>query len=253
MQIAQVIGGYSLGSADLLRRAMGKKNAEEMAQQRDIFRRWRRQERRGQEAGERSVRPDGEVRRLRLQQIACRGLRAGRLPDRLPEGALPVRIHGRQLVGGDGRYRQGARHLRRRPRQRPGRAAARHEPGRLPLRAGGRARASVTAWARSRARASPRSAPSCARARKAGRFATCSISANASTSAWSTAAWSRRWCAPGPSTASIPTARGLFASVGIALGGGGAARAPRAAGQPVRRRRRRGRGASGFDRRRALG
>jgi DNA polymerase-3 subunit alpha len=37
MQIAQVMGGYSLGSADLLRRAMGKKNAEEMAQQRDIF------------------------------------------------------------------------------------------------------------------------------------------------------------------------------------------------------------------------
>ncbi|MFH1043813.1 MAG: DNA polymerase III subunit alpha [Pseudomonadota bacterium] len=37
MQIAQVIGGYSLGSADLLRRAMGKKNADEMAQQRDIF------------------------------------------------------------------------------------------------------------------------------------------------------------------------------------------------------------------------
>ena len=37
MQIAQVIGGYSLGAADLLRRAMGKKKAEEMAQQRDIF------------------------------------------------------------------------------------------------------------------------------------------------------------------------------------------------------------------------
>ena len=37
MQIAQVIGGYSLGSADLLRRAMGKKDAEEMAKQRDIF------------------------------------------------------------------------------------------------------------------------------------------------------------------------------------------------------------------------
>jgi len=37
MQIAQVIGGYSLGSADLLRRAMGKKNQEEMDQQRDIF------------------------------------------------------------------------------------------------------------------------------------------------------------------------------------------------------------------------
>jgi DNA polymerase-3 subunit alpha len=37
MQIAQVMGGYSLGGADLLRRAMGKKDAEEMAQQRDIF------------------------------------------------------------------------------------------------------------------------------------------------------------------------------------------------------------------------
>src|SRR5204863_7459883 len=37
MQIAQVIGGYSLGSADLLRRAMGKKGAQEMAQQRDVF------------------------------------------------------------------------------------------------------------------------------------------------------------------------------------------------------------------------
>ena len=37
MQIAQVIGGYSLGGADLLRRAMGKKKPEEMAQQRGIF------------------------------------------------------------------------------------------------------------------------------------------------------------------------------------------------------------------------
>src|SRR5882757_331674 len=37
MQIAQVIGGYSLGSADLLRRAMGKKKPEEMAKQRSIF------------------------------------------------------------------------------------------------------------------------------------------------------------------------------------------------------------------------
>ena len=38
MQTAQILGGYSLGGADLLRRAMGKKNAEEMANQRSIFR-----------------------------------------------------------------------------------------------------------------------------------------------------------------------------------------------------------------------
>jgi DNA polymerase-3 subunit alpha len=37
MQIAQVLAGYTLGAADLLRRAMGKKKSEEMAQQRTIF------------------------------------------------------------------------------------------------------------------------------------------------------------------------------------------------------------------------
>jgi DNA polymerase-3 subunit alpha len=38
MQAAQVLGGYSLGGADMLRRAMGKKKAEEMAMHREIFR-----------------------------------------------------------------------------------------------------------------------------------------------------------------------------------------------------------------------
>ena len=37
MQIAQVLAGYTLGAADLLRRAMGKKKPEEMANQRAIF------------------------------------------------------------------------------------------------------------------------------------------------------------------------------------------------------------------------
>ena len=37
MQIAQVLSGYTLGSADLLRRAMGKKKPEEMALQRESF------------------------------------------------------------------------------------------------------------------------------------------------------------------------------------------------------------------------
>jgi DNA polymerase III subunit alpha len=38
MQTAQILGGYSLGGADLLRRAMGKKKAEEMAEHRERFR-----------------------------------------------------------------------------------------------------------------------------------------------------------------------------------------------------------------------
>jgi DNA polymerase-3 subunit alpha len=37
MQAANKLAGYSLGEADLLRRAMGKKNAEEMAKQRERF------------------------------------------------------------------------------------------------------------------------------------------------------------------------------------------------------------------------
>jgi DNA polymerase III subunit alpha len=37
MQIAQIMAGYTLGGADLLRRAMGKKKPEEMAEQRSIF------------------------------------------------------------------------------------------------------------------------------------------------------------------------------------------------------------------------
>ncbi|MHB0924889.1 MAG: DNA polymerase III subunit alpha [Gallionellaceae bacterium] len=37
MQISQIIGGYTLGGADMLRRAMGKKDPAEMSKQRDIF------------------------------------------------------------------------------------------------------------------------------------------------------------------------------------------------------------------------
>ncbi len=37
MQIAQVLAGYTLGGADLLRRAIGKKKAEEMAKQKAVF------------------------------------------------------------------------------------------------------------------------------------------------------------------------------------------------------------------------
>ena len=52
MQIAQVLAGYTLGGADLLRRAMGKKKAEEMAQQRSGVR-----QRCGRARGARGARP----------------------------------------------------------------------------------------------------------------------------------------------------------------------------------------------------
>jgi DNA polymerase-3 subunit alpha len=65
MQAAQILAGYSLGDADLLRRAMGKKDQKEM---------------------------DAQRARLRLQQVARRRLCAARLPDRLAENALSARI-----------------------------------------------------------------------------------------------------------------------------------------------------------------
>ena len=50
MQIAQILAGFSLGEADLLRRAMGKKIKAEMAAQRDRFVCWRGRTRPGQSA-----------------------------------------------------------------------------------------------------------------------------------------------------------------------------------------------------------
>ena len=76
MQIAQVLAGYSLGEADLLRRAMGKKDKAEMAKQQARFvdgavQNGVRKARCGLH-----LRAGRQVRRLRLQQIARRRLRA---------------------------------------------------------------------------------------------------------------------------------------------------------------------------------
>jgi DNA polymerase-3 subunit alpha len=93
MQAAQILAGYSLGDADLLRRAMGKKDQKEMDAQRAALRR-RLQEVSDIDAGQgqRTVRLDRQVCRLWLQQEPRRGLCAAGLPDRLAEDALPARI-----------------------------------------------------------------------------------------------------------------------------------------------------------------
>jgi len=105
MQMAQIVGGYSLGGADMLRRAMGKKKAEKWpSTARSSARAPQGRPDGGQ--GRRDLRPDGKVCGLRLQQVARGRLRAVVLPHRLPEGAPHGRLHGRQLVAGDGRHRQ---------------------------------------------------------------------------------------------------------------------------------------------------
>ena len=113
MQIAQVLAGYTLGGADLLRRAMGKKKPEEMAKQRAGF---------VDGAVERGVDADRAAWIFDLmEKFAGYGFNKSHsaayallvVPDRVAQGALPGRVHGRGAVGGHGPHRQG-RHAHRR-------------------------------------------------------------------------------------------------------------------------------------------
>ncbi len=88
MQIAQVLAGYSLGEADLLRRAMGKKIKAEMDAQRDRF-----VDGAVEHGVDASRRPTtifdllAKFADYGFNKSPRRGLCAGRLPDRLSEGA----------------------------------------------------------------------------------------------------------------------------------------------------------------------
>ncbi len=83
MQAAQILAGYTLGQADLLRRAMGKKIRKEMQEQRKHFVKGATERGMDRTPGRRDLRSAGALRRIRLQQEPRRGLCAGRLSDRL--------------------------------------------------------------------------------------------------------------------------------------------------------------------------
>jgi DNA polymerase-3 subunit alpha len=95
MQIAQVLAGYSLGEADLLRRAMGKKIKAEMDAQRGALRRGRRSEQR-REAGQGLADTIFDL----VAKFAGYGFNKSHaaayalvsLPDGLSEGQLPGRV-----------------------------------------------------------------------------------------------------------------------------------------------------------------
>ena len=116
MAIAQKVAGYSLGAADLLRRAMGKKKKSELDAQFEKFSAGMTE--RGYSAGrdQDAVGHPAAVLRLRVQQGALRRVRPGLVLDRLPQGELPGRVHGR------------AAHPRRRRQGQDG-----HLPGRVPV------------------------------------------------------------------------------------------------------------------------
>ena len=95
MQIARTLAGYSLGGADLLRRAMGKKDPEVMAKEKVPFLKGAEKLGIDLKKAERHFRPHGQVRGVRVQQVPQRGLCPHHLPDRLSQGPLSRRIHGR--------------------------------------------------------------------------------------------------------------------------------------------------------------
>ncbi len=88
MRIAAVLAGFTMGQSDMLRKAMGKKDPKVMAKQREAFMAGAAKNGVNEKKATQDLRPDGVLRRLRLQQVALDDLCLGRLPDRLPEGEL---------------------------------------------------------------------------------------------------------------------------------------------------------------------
>ena len=95
MSIAQKVAGFSLGQADILRRAMGKKKKSELDKQFEGFSAGMHDQRLLRRRRQGALGHPAAVLRLRLQQGALRRLRRRLVLDRLPQGALPGRVHGR--------------------------------------------------------------------------------------------------------------------------------------------------------------
>ncbi len=191
MQIAQVIGGYTLGAADLLRRAMGKKLPDEMAKHRQGF-----------IAGaiDRGL---SSVKATQLFDLMEKFAGYGFNKSHAAAYALiayqtayfkahhPAAFMAANLSAADGRYRQAASVLRRRDRRSAFRCCRRTSTRRTTASSRSMAGTSAMGWVASRAPAGPRSKRSSRRAPSV-RLPTCSISAGASTSTASIAARSRR-------------------------------------------------------------
>ena len=138
MQIARTLAGYSLGEADLLRRAMGKKKKEEMDQQRARFLSGSRRTQYRRRPGRPGVRADGQVRRLWLQQVPRRALCDDHLSNRLAEGQCAGRVLRRLDEPRSVQHRQAGRVLPGRPAPRRLDPPARRQPLRRGLRGRGR-------------------------------------------------------------------------------------------------------------------
>ena len=163
MRLASELAGFTLGQADELRRAMGKKDAAKMQAQRDQLHDRLPAQRDRREEGQQDLRVHRVLRRLRLQQVALDDLRAARVPDRVPQGELPAALHGRAADDRIAELRQGRAVPGGVPRPRRAGAAAGHQCA-ASCSSSSSPTACGSAWARSRA---PAKAPSCRSWRRA--------------------------------------------------------------------------------------
>ena len=148
MRIAQALAGFSLGQADVLRKAMGKKDPKVMAKQREAFMAGAQRQGRQREEGDEDLRPDGVLRRVRLQQVALDGLCVPGLPDRVSQGELPLALRRGAADDRVAEHRQAGDLPGRMPRARRAGAAARHQHQPLALFGGAWRGACGSAWAR---------------------------------------------------------------------------------------------------------
>ena len=126
MQIAQELAGFTLGQADNLRRAMGKKKAEVLQKEYVPFSEGMARARSLARGHQGAVGHPRAVRRLRLQQGALGVVRRAVVLDGLPQGQLPGRVHGGPAHQRQGRQGQVGHLPQRVPAPRhPGAAAGR--------------------------------------------------------------------------------------------------------------------------------
>ncbi len=127
MEISKQLGGFTPAEADDLRKAVGKKKRDLMATMEGKFIDGCAASGTAPARRQGPLVADDRGRRLLVQQVPRRLLRADLLPHRLPEGELPGRVHG----GGDllGDVDQGQGPVLRQPLQRDGHrgAAARRQ------------------------------------------------------------------------------------------------------------------------------
>jgi DNA polymerase-3 subunit alpha len=193
MQTAQILGGYSLGGADLLRRAMGKKKAEEMAEHRETFRAGAAKNGIPQEKAD-------EIFDL-MEKFAGYGFNKSHAAAysllAYHTGWLKVHLHGGVLLRehdrGNGQHRQAEGAVRGRGEElRHDLRAAGREPRHLPLRAGLGQGHPLRAGRRQGHGPAGHRGHRAPRGKRAARSPACSTSACASTARASTSARSRR-------------------------------------------------------------